>query len=339
MIRPIQYLRAIAALSVVWLHGLTMMDGFTDKIGAPQFGSSGVHIFFVISGFIMLMTTAGKPMAAGEFIRHRILRVVPLYWLATLLMVGCALLGAFKKLQFSAVTVAKSLLFIPYGHEPVLVPGWTLNYEMFFYALFALSLTLPKRARVPALVASMLGLVVAGHMVDPAGPIAAAYTSPMLLEFLAGSVIAYLWLNQKLTLSLPASLGAMAIGTAVLFGWGESLLFGYSELIGSALVVAGCLHASIREIKSPLLLALGDASYSIYLTHPFTLAALRVVWMREVPHVSLASVIAFMAIALIASASAGWLCHWLVERPVTERLRKLSKGKSQAVAPGIVAVS
>src|ERR1700688_4257068 len=78
MIRPIQYLRGIAALSVVWLHALTMMDAFTAEIGPPRFGSSGVHIFFVISGFIMFMTTAGKPMAASEFMRLRIIRVVPL---------------------------------------------------------------------------------------------------------------------------------------------------------------------------------------------------------------------------------------------------------------------
>jgi exopolysaccharide production protein ExoZ len=321
VIRPIQYLRGIAALSVVWLHALTMMDGFTDVFGPPRFGSSGVHIFFVISGFIMVITTMGKPTTAGEFLHLRIVRVVPLYWLATLLMVGCAILGAFKKLQFSPVTVAKSLLFIPYGHEPVLVPGWTLNYEMFFYALFALSLTLPKRARLPSLIAGMLGLVVAGHVLHPANPIAQTYTSSILLEFLAGSVIAYLWINQKLNVSLPISVGAIAIGTAVLFGWNESMLFGCSELVGSALVVAGCLQPSIRGIKNALLLVLGDASYSIYLTHPFTLAALRVVWLRLVPHVSLASVISFMALALIASAVGGFAVFRVVEKPLTSMLR------------------
>jgi exopolysaccharide production protein ExoZ len=322
VIRPIQYLRGIAALSVVWLHALTMMDGFTNEIGSPRFGGSGVHIFFVISGFIMLLTTVGKPIGAGEFFRLRVVRVVPLYWLATLLMVVCAMLGLFKKLQYSPSTLVESLLFIPYGNEPILRPGWTLNYEMFFYALFALSLTLPKRARLPSLGAGLLALVVVGFAFHPEDPIIHAYTSPVLLEFLTGSVIAYMWINRRLNAWIPLSVGAIAIGTAVLFGWGEPLL-GYdtSKLLGSTLVVAGCLHPSIAKMKSALLLALGDASYSIYLTHLFTLAALRVVWLHLVPHVSLASVTAFMAIALITSAVGGFAVYLWVEKPLTSMLR------------------
>lgn len=330
MIRPIQYLRGIAALTVVWLHALTMMDGFTGVLGAPLFGSSGVHIFFVISGFIMLMTTMGKETTAGEFIRHRIVRVVPLYWAATLLMVGCALIGAFKKLQFSSVTLAKSLLFIPYGQEPVLGPGWTLNYEMFFYAMFALSLILPKRARLPSLAAAMVGLVIAGYVLHPTGPVLSAYTSPMLLEFLAGSVIAYLFLNQNLKLQLWISLGAIVLGTAVLFGLGKPL-FGFSELIGAVLIVMGSLNASIMRLKSAWLLALGDASYSIYLTHLFPLAALRVLWLHFSPHVSILTVSAFMAMSLAASAVFGLVAHYLVEKPLTRQLRQTRRERPTPV--------
>src|SRR5229473_1548571 len=148
VIRPIQYLRAIAALMVVWHHSLIQVPGVAQFIALPEFGPSGVDIFFVISGFIMLVITAGKEVTPAEFIRQRVIRVVPLYWLTTLLMLGCAVVvpTAFKTLQFSPAAVAKSLLFVPYdslsfpGHAwPVLVPGWTLNYEMFFYGLFAAS--------------------------------------------------------------------------------------------------------------------------------------------------------------------------------------------------------
>jgi exopolysaccharide production protein ExoZ len=103
-------------------------------------------------------------------------------------------------------------------------------------------------------------------------------------------------------------------------------------MLGSLLVVIGCLHPMFGTWKNRLFLSLGDASYSIYLTHPFALAALRVVWARMVPHVSVTSAIAFMAIALLTSAALGWLCYRLIEKPITERLRKLTKQKSLALA-------
>src|ERR1700731_4366402 len=89
VIRPIQYLRALAALMVVWHHGLNQVPGVARYIALPDFGPSGVDIFFVISGFIMLVTTAGQEVTPGEFFRRRVIRVVPLYWLMTLLMLAC----------------------------------------------------------------------------------------------------------------------------------------------------------------------------------------------------------------------------------------------------------
>ena len=90
-LRPIQYLRGIAALTVVWLHALTMMDGYTAFFGQPVFGNAGVDVFFVISGFIMLLTTWDRQITAAKFFRLRILRIVPLYWGATLLTVALGL--------------------------------------------------------------------------------------------------------------------------------------------------------------------------------------------------------------------------------------------------------
>lgn len=327
MIRSIQYLRAIAALSVVWLHALSMMTGFTDVLGPPRFGGSGVDLFFVISGFIMLVTTHEKPIRSGEFFALRIIRVVPLYWFTTLLMVGCATFipGTFRKLQFSGTTLIESLLFIPYEHGPVLAPGWTLNYELFFYAIFALSLSLPKRLRLPGLFLCLTILVLTGYVLHPGNPILRAYTSAILLEFLAGSIIAYAWIHQKLRIGLTVSLLAIGTGMFLLFPPEEASLFGHSHLVGATLVVAGCLHPAIRGIKNRLFLSLGNASYSIYLTHLFVLAALRVVWMRLVPGATLEAAYAFMALALAGSSAGGWICYRVIERPMTTRLQKLVK--------------
>src|SRR5271167_3100007 len=116
MIMPIQYLRGIAALMVVWCHGLRQVHGVSDFIDIPTFGAYGVDIFFVISGFIMTVTTWDKPITPRQFFVLRIIRVVPLYWLVTLAAVGLAIAapGAFRSLKFDAISIAKSLFFVPY---------------------------------------------------------------------------------------------------------------------------------------------------------------------------------------------------------------------------------
>jgi exopolysaccharide production protein ExoZ len=330
VIRPIQYLRAFAAFSVVWLHALNF-PGVANQLGSSRFGGSGVDLFFVISGFIMVVTTAGKTVSAGEFFTLRIVRVVPLYWTVTLLVAAGAASGLlFKNVHFTSVELVKSLLFIPYHTDPVVVPGWTLNFEMFFYACFALSLLTPRRVQLRALLVTFGILVALGYWFAPSQPIPHTYTSPLILEFLAGSVIAYLWTREKLSLGLSLSVASMATGFFVLFQWNQPPLFGYTQMIGAVLVICGCLHPVICRFKSTLLLALGNASYSIYLTHLFILAALRVIWIKLVPDVSFASALSIMVIAIVTSAVSGWLCYRLIEKPLTSRLHGFVKLRDAA---------
>jgi exopolysaccharide production protein ExoZ len=334
LIKSIQYLRAIAALMVVWHHSLSQVKGVRELIPIPEFGPSGVDLFFVISGFIMLVTTTKNPLSPRKFLELRVVRVVPLYWLMTLLMVGCAALipYEFKTLQLSVPAVVKSLLFIPYnslsfpGHPwPLLVPGWSLNYEMFFYLLFALALLIPLQWRVASLLATLVCLVVAGIIIGPApaeNPLLWVYTSPALLEFAGGVVVGHLWLRQALRVPLGVSIAAIAVGCFLLFMRDGLPFMSFTLPLGAFLTVAGCLHPKIGALNSPLLLKLGDASYSIYLTHIFTLGLLRVVWTHFDPSPpSLASAAAFMAVALLAGAAAGFAVYKAIEKPLTDRLR------------------
>nr|WP_272210084.1 acyltransferase [Marinicella sp. W31]MDC2875947.1 acyltransferase [Marinicella sp. W31] len=142
----IQILRAVAALSVVTGHTINEIH----QVGVPypelpfNFGI-GVDIFFIVSGFVMVLTSGKlvtRPGASLEFMRRRIIRVVPLYWFYTTGMLLALLLFP-TQLNHSTTTfqqVACSFLFLPcvsaYGnYQPVLSLGWTLNYEMFFYVL------------------------------------------------------------------------------------------------------------------------------------------------------------------------------------------------------------
>jgi exopolysaccharide production protein ExoZ len=333
MIKPIQYLRALAAMMVVWHHAISQVPGNQNLIHVPDFGPSGVDLFFVISGFIMLVTTTGKPLTPQSFLQLRIVRVVPLYWMATLLMIGCAGIapGLFRTLQFSPTAVVKSLLFIPYNSLsfpgnawPVLVPGWTLNYEMFFYVLFALALILPRRWRLISLVVTLACLVIAGKIIGPSqSPFLWVYTSPLLLEFGAGAVIGHLWVRRALHIPFAVSLVAIVGGVYLLVMRGRPPFMDYSQMLGAVFMVAGCLHPAICRLRSRVLLALGDASYSIYLTHLFTLGALREVWLHFVPERSSVLAMTFMILALIVCAAAGFVAYICIEKPLTARLRLL----------------
>jgi exopolysaccharide production protein ExoZ len=320
-------LRALAAMMVVWVHSLYVIPGVVERLGPSYFGGSGVDLFFVISGFIMVATTAAKEVTARRFFALRIIRVVPLYWLATLATVACAAYRhSFKDLYYTPGEIAKSLLFVPYvsaagdsvGVWPIVLNGWTLNYEMFFYALFALSLAVPRRLRLPGLVVTLGLLAVSGRLFGPfANPLASVYTSSLLLEFAAGMILAHLWLRAAQRDGLPLALLAIAVGFFCL----GAVFSRFVVASGAFLVVAGCLHPRISALQNRPLLELGNASYAIYLVHDFVLAALAWAWLRVFPPMTLTSSVCFMAAALVLCAGAGWLCHRFIERPLTSRLR------------------
>ena len=343
LIRPIQYLRALAALMVVWVHSLYMIPGVAEQFNAPNFGGAGVDIFFVISGFVMVVTTADKDVTPVQFFCRRIVRVVPLYWLATLAMiVGAASEHSFKNLGYPPDAIAKSLLFVPYtaigGHPgnvwPILQNGWTLNFEMFFYALFALSLAAPRRFALPGLAVMLGSLVVIGRLFGPFGnPLAAVYTSPLLLEFAAGMILAHRWLRDGSRNWSPWSFIFVVFGFCVI-GFRDSRFItehaAFLTMCAAFIIVAGCLHPRICAIQNRPLLELGNASYAIYLVHQFVVEALAWSWVRVFPLVTWASSVLFMASALLLCAGAGWSCYRFIERPLTSRLREFVK-KSASV--------
>ena len=313
---------------VVLFHAMNKAPGLDDINVNADFVPNGVDLFFVISGFIMWVTTEGKQVTPRDFIIRRIIRVVPLYWLMTFLMMACSLIpGMLSKLRVSAAAVVQSLLFIPYdsisfpGHIwPVLEPGWTLNYEMFFYTLFALSLALSARIRFGALVGLICSLTILGLVFGPfANPVATTYTGTLLLEFAAGIIVGNLWLHGALRPGFAFSLIAVTAGFCML-----GLRPSYSHTVGAVLVVVGCLDPVFCALKSRLLLALGNASYSIYLTHMFALGAMGVIWRHAVPHASTASAIIFILAALILCPTMAWFCFRFVEQPITTRLQKLA---------------
>jgi len=331
----IQYLRGCAALMIVVLH-LEIQLGRMGYHGYwPHFLSCGVDIFFVVSGFIMWITTANGTTTM-EFYRRRLIRIVPLYWLLTtvFLIVMIAFPRAIQTGRFEHFHVLGSYLFVPVVHpvtgamQPVLIPGWTLNYEMFFYLIFGLSLLLPAVPRLLATSAILLGLVLipAFTAIDPR-TITGFYTSTIILEFALGMALGWLFTRgMKFHRALAWAVLLIGVG-ALVFVDDFSLPGVLSVGVPALLVVAGSVMIERENgvATSRGLHLLGNASYSLYLSHGMALSFFGQAW-RELPIPPFSGItLVFAGLATATAIVLGVLIHLYIEIPLLQvgRLRFL----------------
>lgn len=306
----LQYLRAYAALLVVFFHAaVNAQSGFIV-------GEAGVDIFFVLSGFLMWRIT-NEQTAALAFLRNRIRRIVPVYWIASLAVFLLAELGLTSRIMPDFGHLLASLFFIPYkgagGVYPILIVGWTLNYEMFFYAVFAACLGLRRKYIPMVLTALFVGLAGLGPFAD--GSIFAKfYTNPIILEFVAG-----IWLAVALEKTPDRRIGALLL----LFGLLGTLAGGeLPRIIGYGVPAVCCVWGMLAIERDgglpsiPMLRFAGDASYSIYLWHIFAISLLAP-FLRGFPFSTLALFSAGLALGI-----AGWFA---LERPILQRFSRTSK--------------
>ena len=207
----IQVLRGIAA-SLVVLNHYSMIYGESGSrrswivgSGFGDIGACGVDLFFVISGFIMVYTTTDKSgmRDAFDFIERRALRIYPLYWLWTtvlLLLWGGGF--ALTKSRLSVSYLINSYLLFPsfngHNYHPVLGQGWTLSFEILFYLVFACTLLVKaRRARVVVLALSFAALFLCGRFLLPDGSVRYLIADPMILEFLFGALAAEIMLRTR----------------------------------------------------------------------------------------------------------------------------------------------
>jgi exopolysaccharide production protein ExoZ len=301
----IQYLRAVAALAVVLFHA---QSGIV-------IGQAGVDVFFVISGFVMWTVTA-KPVGPGEFLMHRLVRIVPLYWIATVLMAA--------HLQASFADTIRSLLFWPYRNSvgevwPVLVQGWTLNFEMFFYVAFAASLLLPRKFQLTSLTAALGVLATFGLLYGDRPATLWTWANPLHLEFLAGAWISEAWLRGGV-LSRRAGVAMLLVSLAgfAISAFGTTPESGRFIIWGLPAVLLVAAAVSIESSRGwpeiALLRLLGDASYSIYLFYPFVLVTAQKLVAGAPPLIAVAATVTVCACLGVATFT-------FIEKPLTGWLK------------------
>ncbi len=342
--RSIHALRAVAAMMVVAFHApLFLRPNVTYHVPTHAFGAAGVDIFFVISGFVMECTTSEHDRPWMEFLTRRLVRVLPMYWLATLAFVAVTL-GA-GAVPVDPSRVGKSLLFLPvYDREgyirPFLAVGWTLYYELAFYLLVAACVGLRRRAA--AHIAAATVVVVSLLAVAISAPALHSIRQlfwPLIIEFSFGVFLSWS-VRRTNVLARSASLrgvvalvlitvGVMCIGTHAWWAvtYRRMLWWG----IGSAMIVTGAVLME-PELQSTGWVARGfsriaDASYSLYLVH---LMAFSAVWFLT-PVAIRANVAFALTVLFVGPVLIALVVHRYVEAPLTRWLSKATVSSAPAL--------
>jgi exopolysaccharide production protein ExoZ len=331
------------------LHGVERKYCTTDLMLPFEHGALGIDLFFVISGIVITSVTTdkfGNTRDAVVFLYHRLVRIFPIFWIYT----SIALIARrFNPLSTGAdqghsVNVLASYLLIPTHLPMLLLQGWTLTYELYFYFIFFLLLLLSPQRIAPWLLA-LWGIAVTCLKLwiglSPY-PLVQLLLSPSVLEFLAGCLLFHIYRRSRLhpaagvLILLAALLWLAAIfmyGSHVYPGqptwiidspWRRLLLYGTF----ATLFLFGAIELErttlIRYL--PLLASIGDWSYSIYLSHLLVLELIGRLAFRVLPHRP-DSILIITLISLPSTIVVGYLSYTYLERPLMTRLYKPTQSR------------
>jgi exopolysaccharide production protein ExoZ len=343
-IANLQALRGIAVLLVLLRH-ISVMENKYDLHDSfmPEFwnaGTCGVDLFFVISGFIMVTISLGRHQMRGafrEFLYRRATRIYPLYWIFSLVVFGVWLAQPdwVNGGSTQQVDLIGSLLLLPRALPPLLGQGWTLVHELYFYLFFAFGLLLPQR-RLPLFLGAWAMTVVLGWVLILPGATAPAIRilfHPLTAEFLLGAVSALFIRRTNLWAGLAFFMAGSGALSVLLASPGSETPSAMSIVV-RGLVMAAVVHGAVaierggRILLPRFLGGIGEAAYSIYLSHILVISAVGRLW-TPVAQPGLGDNV-FIAIIMVAAALGfGFGCHHFLELP----LLRLAHGRRLPDAP------
>lgn len=367
-LNSIQFLRAVAALLVVYVHSIDLQMGFgiskqQNFFHLQNFGAIGVDLFFVISGFIITFV-ANKYTGTEQgfqFLVKRFRRINPVYYIASILYFSILLLQPAIKgqtkyfsLHNTVNSIADTILILPVSgnilyYKPLLIIGWSLSFEWFFYILFFVLILSKTRFKPILLITTLSTLVILGYVFKTIDFRYIFITNPIILEFLLGVGICWFYLKIKqIPKWIPATcilIGITSYIQLIILGYGQlselgTVLTGQLSMkrfllwgIPSAFIAFGCIFLEKNNRftnlwNNKLMLLMGDASYSIYLVHLTVFTLLRILykqWGFFMPP-DLAIIVQVIVATIISIGFYKW-----VEKPLIESAQRSTKKKQDTV--------
>jgi exopolysaccharide production protein ExoZ len=340
----LQASRGAASLFVLLFHASSMSEKYFhyNLFGVANIGrSGGVDYFFVLTGFLMYSIyhkDIGNRDKVLPFLKNRFIRIYPFYWLVTLIVLPVYFIapnfGYGYERQKSVIV--KSLLLYPQEHGPILPVAWSLTYFVLFYLIISLLMTMkPKWGYT--IIAVWAAVTLCNFMDVPVlhqdmihHYLLSVLFNEVNLEFLAGCLLAYWVMNHK---KIKHVLPLLIVGTAGFpFIWlnNKFNFISYHDYalygVPSVILLLGLSTMEIHRLPKWVagLSRLGDASYTILLTHLLFIS----VFMKILRSSHLASKLGILPsdLAIIAvSVPLMYLVYLLVEKPLVSRLKGLNR--------------
>lgn len=298
-IQNLQGLRGIAVLLVVFFHMLLIERKYAqfDTIVPNSFmiGVSGVDLFFLISGFVMVTVTRDifqSQLEIWRFLYHRVTRIYPLYWFYSIIILCVFIVHPswVNSNQGNQVNILESFLLIPQNILPLVNVGWTLIHEIYFYIVFTALLFFPRKSLLYGLISWAI-IIFFGDIYLPweNSPFIKVYFHPLTIEFIVGCLMAILYFKNSIKgnanfIALTSLtiwvigyyLYKKTIGEFIPSGWIRVLVFGVPCAFG---LYAALLYEKNDGIIMPKWICkVGDYSYSIYLSHIIVLSVIGRFW-------------------------------------------------------------
>lgn len=333
MINSVQYLRGLAALAVVIYHASQAL--FTHfSINREVFlswGGAGVDLFFIISGFIMVYITYNKKVNIKDFFLKRAVRIYPIFWIYATIALAIFLINPdmMNRSSGSPTLVLPSYLLIPYTEFTNLVlVAWTLIYEIHFYLIFAFSLVLSNTYRYIC-TGLILSIGALSNFINHEFYYLNFITNPIILEFLLGMIVYFIIFKREELLTLVSLSALLILSTALLF-FNELLPervlnYGIPAFILMLIVLQMESRKIIGNQKGKcfqLLKALGDSSYSLYLSHIFCIGA-GLVLLSKLNVVNDFTYYILIFIITFGCVLWGFISYKFVENPLINKLNNI----------------
>jgi exopolysaccharide production protein ExoZ len=355
VINSIQLLRFLAAGMVVLAH----CDMRMYEVTPFKLGGFGVDIFFVISGFIMPFVAFGGlrkdpsefVMSASYYFLRRIIRILPIYFIATAAVIVGSLIvnsGFFQPNVDLAYAYAinkvdvgwflQSITFTSWDRPPILAIGWTLNLEFLFYAFVSLliAVKIHKTELFEMLWCFIFYISTAIILIFNQSwvaiqiqPLLKNLGYPLMLEFAFG-IILYRYASNEVLLPKKIALAIFIFTIPVFlllqsatnisviageyyrpFSWG---------VFAFALVWAGLSLENKISIPK-LFVILGDVSYSLYLVHWLLTSVISYLWFKAGLHANI-PVYLYIFVYYIICQLVALLVHSRIEKPISKFLKK-----------------
>jgi peptidoglycan/LPS O-acetylase OafA/YrhL len=344
----IQALRGVAVLGVVAFHLMSIEKKYSggDRI-LPDFlwlGQSGVDLFFVISGFVMVSVTKGhfaRDKEVTRFLWGRLTRIYPTYWFYFFLTIIVFLLKPtwVNALYGHQAELITSFFLLPNQH-PLVMVSWSLSHELWFYSVFAVLLKLKEKWLLPALLVwgGIIAIANAFVMIADLPPAARLVLHPYSLEFIIGALAA-IFFSSRYSRGFSPATSFMAIIAAIAFiVGGFHFVYSPAGLMDASIMrvsIMGALYGFLvlflaileRENKVCLpraMRSIGDISYTIYLSHVLVLNAIGRIWVTANPlQGSLWDNILVCLIMTAAVVAYGWTGYLFVEQPLSRASHRL----------------